>query len=124
MVFFNTTFKNTLLPSTPLVAYGKAKTSYACIFLFCFNISLHFAFEEIVYSMAFTNQQCLKRHILFGAGRRHELDPLVREVELPEVLLLQNVAEDGHPRPLALLQAYAFHIWRHVDHVALRRRLK
>jgi hypothetical protein len=61
---------------------------------------------------------------LFGAARRPESHPLIVEVELPEVFLLQNVAEDGHPRPLALLHAYALDTGRHVDHVALRRRLK
>jgi hypothetical protein len=48
-----------------------------------------------------------------------EPEPAVPEVELPEVLLLQDVADDRHPWPRALLHADALHPWRRVDDVAL-----
>ncbi|TVU00553.1 hypothetical protein EJB05_54016, partial [Eragrostis curvula] len=58
------------------------------------------------------------------AARVLESEPPVPEVELPQVLLLQDVANDGHPGPRALLHADALHPGRRVDHVALRRRLQ
>jgi hypothetical protein len=51
-----------------------------------------------------------------------ESKPSVLEIELPEVLLLQDVADDGDSGPLPLLQADALDPRRRVDQVALRRR--
>jgi hypothetical protein len=56
------------------------------------------------------------------AQRPLESDPPVLEIELPEVLLLQDVADDGDPGPPPLLQADALDARRRVDDVALGRR--
>jgi hypothetical protein len=53
-----------------------------------------------------------------------EPEPPVPEVELPEVVLLQDVADDRHSGPRALLHADALHPGRRVDDVALGRRLQ